>query len=82
MAQLFDGSDKDKDFKQLKSLLANFNCAVPTLFKQYAEVCEYGGMHFHCFNVDPDFNNCIDAFIVVDLHALKASKAKRYLQGH
>jgi hypothetical protein len=31
------------------------------------------------FNVDPDFNDCIDGLVVVDLEALTQKKKERYL---
>ena len=52
---------------------------VPTLFKQYTELCESGGVQFLSFSVDPDFNNCIDGLVLVDLEKVKEGKAKRYL---
>ncbi len=77
--KLFAGNDQTADFKQLKSLLATMGAQVPTLFKQYSEVCEQGGVTFESFSLDPDFNYCIDALVLVDLHKLKPKKAKRYL---
>ena len=52
--------------------------ACRTLFKQYAELCEEGGVQFMDFGYDKDFNDCIDGFIVVDLNLMKESKRKRY----
>ena len=53
---------------------------VPTLYKQYSEVTNEGGVAFLDFNVDPDFNDCIDGLVVVDLNCLTDKKRKRYLQ--
>ncbi len=33
------------------------------------------------FNVDSDFNDCVDAFILVDLQKIKAQKRERYIRG-
>ena len=52
---------------------------VPTLFKQYTELCEPNGVKFLSFSIDPQFNNCIDGLVLVDLEKVKPSKAKRYL---
>ena len=55
------------------------NLSVPTLFKQYTEVCELGGVQFAGFNIDPAFANCVDGLIIVDLARLKSSKRERYI---
>lgn len=49
--ELFVLNDKKNDFKILKSSLNNMGVAVPTLFKQYSEVCEEGGVEFFAFNI-------------------------------
>lgn len=76
---LFKGDDAKEDFVELKHVLANMGAHVPTLFKQYTELCEPGGVQFLSFSVDPDFNNCIDGLVLVDLEKVKENKAKRYL---
>lgn len=75
----FGGTDYKKDFKRLKTLLTNMGTSVPTLYKQYTELCEPGGVHFLGFNVDPEFNDCVDGLVVVDLARLKEKKRKRYI---
>lgn len=52
---------------------------VPTLYKQYTEICEQGGCQFLAFNIDPDFNYCIDSLILVELDRLKEKKKLRYI---
>ena len=54
--------------------------SLPVLYRQYAELCEPGGTRFLGFSVDPAFGNCVDALVLVDLHALKAAKRSRYLR--
>lgn len=54
-------------------------CAIPTLYKQYSELCEPGGVRFIDFGIDPDFNNCIDGLVLVDLQQLKESRYQRYI---
>ncbi|MBD1582538.1 lysophospholipid acyltransferase family protein [Pseudoalteromonas sp. S16_S37] len=76
---LFHGNDIKEDFAELKHVLANLGAQVPTLFKQYTEVCEEDGANFLCFSIDPDFNNCIDGLVLCDLTKIKPQKAKRYL---
>ncbi|WP_440053668.1 GNAT family N-acyltransferase [Pseudoalteromonas sp. T1lg65] len=77
--KLFVGNDLKEDFAELKHILANMSAQVPTLFKQYTELCEPNGVNFLSFSIDPDFNNCIDGLVLVDLAKLKSQKAKRYL---
>lgn len=68
-----------ENFSQLKSTLMEKSLNVPTLYKQYTELCEPGGAQFLAFNVDKDFADCIDGFILVDLDSVKLEKRKRYL---
>lgn len=77
----FGGKDYRQDFKKLKSLLANMGTATPTLYKQYSELYQPGGVRFLDFNIDQDFNNCVDGLVVVDLHKLKEKKRNRYVNG-
>ncbi|MFT7414762.1 MAG: putative hemolysin [Methylophagaceae bacterium] len=73
------GLDYDADFKAMRVQLAHMNVSIPTLYKQYSDLCEMGGVRFIDFNVDADFGNCIDGLVMVDLQALKPAKHKRYL---
>lgn len=75
----FSGDDYKQDFTQLKHLLANMGVSVPTLYKQYTELCDPGGVQFLSFGVDPDFNDCIDGLVLVDLAKLKPKKRQRYM---
>lgn len=78
---VFVGDDYQTDMRTLKSELGFMGYTVPTLFKQYAELCEEGGVQFADFGYDRDFNNCIDGFIVADLKMLKETKRKRYFSS-
>ncbi|PWC11692.1 GNAT family N-acetyltransferase [Brenneria roseae subsp. americana] len=75
----FEGTDYQQDLTLLKSMLGNIGCAIPTLYKQYSEICEPGGVRFIDFGIDPDFNNCIDGLVLVDLQQLKESRYQRYI---
>lgn len=77
--EIFSLNDKKDDFKTLKSSLCSMSVAVPILFKQYGDICEEGGVKFLGFNVDPDFSDCIDGFIFVDIKKIKNSAKKRYI---
>ncbi|WP_373071450.1 lysophospholipid acyltransferase family protein [Sulfurimonas sp.] len=68
-----------EDFKTVKKLLRNFDCSVPVLYKQYAELCEEGGIKFCAYNIDEDFASCVDSFIVVDISKIKDAQRKRYI---
>jgi hypothetical protein len=73
------GEDYKTDFVALRRQLSNMNVTVPTLYKQYADVCEASGVRFIDFNIDADFGYCIDGLVMIDLHSLKPAKRKRYL---
>jgi putative hemolysin len=77
--QTFSGDDAEQDFTALREQLTHMNVMVPTLYKQYADVCEQGGVRFIDFNIDADFGHCIDGLVMVDLQQLKPAKRKRYL---
>jgi putative hemolysin len=78
----FSGKDYKEDFKILKNMLANMNCSIPTLYKQYSELCEPGGVQFIDFGLDPDFNNCIDGLMLLDIQKLKTSRYQRYIASY
>ena len=78
----FTGNDYQTEFKRLKDELKKHNAVVPTLYKQYSELCEPGGTAFSAFNVDPDFCDCIDGFVVTEIAKFKANKRQRYLEGN
>lgn len=76
----FDGNDYHTDFTQLKQKMKAEGTSVPTLYKQYTELCEPGGTQFCSFNIDPDFADCIDGFVLVDIDKMKPQKRMRYLK--
>ena len=73
----------DKDAKagliQLKRQLAQMECAIPTLYKHYVDLCEPEGVRFLAFGTDPAFGHCVDGLIRLDLSFLRAAKRSRYL---
>jgi len=75
---IFTG-DAETDFTLLREQLAHMQVTVPTLYKQYADICEPGGVRFIDFNIDANFGYCIDGLVMIDLQQLKANKRKRYL---
>jgi putative hemolysin len=79
--ELFCEDTYQKDFKKLKHSLKQFNMSVPTLYKQYSELCESGGVQFADFGVDEDFGNCTDGFIIVDIERITDKKRARYIDS-
>ncbi|RXJ85830.1 GNAT family N-acyltransferase [Arcobacter cloacae] len=78
--ELFDLNDKAKDFKFLKSTLSNIGLSIPTLYKQYSEITVNDGIKFLDFNIDKNFGDCIDSFILVEVDKIKDSARKRYIE--
>lgn len=79
LQQHFTGDNYTQDFVQLKHLLANMGVSIPTLYKQYSELTEPGGVKFLAFGVDPDFADCVDGLVLVDMQQLKTTKKARYM---
>ena len=77
--KLFTCKNYREDLIILKNELQSMGYAIPTLYKQYSDLCEEGGVQFMDFGIDRDFDNCVDGFLVVDLDKLKPQKRKRYL---
>jgi putative hemolysin len=77
--EIFCGYDYRADQRVLKEELSFMGYSIPTLYKQYAEVCDEGGVQFLDFGYDKLFNYCIDGFILVDISLMKESKRKRYI---
>lgn len=75
----FDGQDYAADFKAFKAKMKQEDASVPTLYKQYSELCEGDGVKFCAFNIDPDFADCIDGFVLVDIEKMKSQKRERYI---
>ncbi|MGG6343427.1 lysophospholipid acyltransferase family protein [Stenotrophomonas indicatrix] len=76
----FGELDAAAAFDVLKANLAALGTGVPTLYRQYTDLCKPGGARFLAFGVDPDFSDSIDGLIEVDLHAIRPHKRKRYLR--
>ncbi len=76
----FPGKDYTTEFCQLKTRLKKLGYTIPTLFKQYAELGDPGGVSISCSGLDVTFSNVVDGFVMVDTWKLKASKRNRYLQ--
>ena len=77
----FSDMDADAAFRVLKANLGALGARVPTLYKQYTELCEPGGVRFLAFGVDPAFNNAVDGLVELDLAQVRPRKRQRYLQA-
>ena len=77
---LFTHNNFSEDIITLKCELQTMGYAIPTLYKQYSDLCEEGGVEFMDFGIDREFDNCVDGFIMVDLAKLKPQKRKRYIK--
>lgn len=75
----FELDNKKQDFRRLKSALLNMGVSIPALYKQYSELTQEGGVKFLAFNIDKNFNYCIDGFILVEVDKIKEQIKKRYL---
>jgi hypothetical protein len=49
------------------------------LYKQYVELCVDKGCHFIDFNIDPNFSNCIDSLILIEIDKIAPKKRNRYI---
>ena len=77
----FSELDADTAYRVLKANLGALGARVPTLYKQYTELCEPGGARFLAFGVDPDFNNSTDGLVELDLARVRPRKRERYLEA-
>lgn len=78
MSQLFHDQSAKEAFAVLKAQLRHLGYSVPALYKQYADLTNEGGTRFLGFNIDPDFNDCVDGLVVVDIKKMSSQKRKRY----
>jgi len=69
-------------FNEMRVQLDFMGVKIPTLYKQYADVCAPGGTRFCAFNIDENFGHCVDGLVVVDLDRLIPKKRDRYILRH
>ena len=75
----FTGVDPEEDLKSLRENLASAGLPLPTLYKHYSQATSPDGVAFTAFNIDPAFGDCVDSFVIADLHKLTPRKRQRYL---
>lgn len=82
LSAIFNSNNYKEELKLLKQNLRYFGMSIPTLYKQYTALCEPGGAQFLDFGVDPDFQSCIDGFILIDIDLIKYSKKEKYIYSN
>lgn len=78
LSETWSGLPREDAFREMKAELLAMGVKIPTLYKQYTELCEPEAVRFLAFGVDPDFNNSIDGLIELDIHGMKPQKYERY----
>lgn len=81
LAEIFTQDEYKKDFKALKQNLRHLGFSVPTLYKQYTDLCVEGGVSFLDFGIDEDFGNCTDGFLLLRISHIKKAKRARYIES-
>lgn len=79
--ELFKYKSYKDGFVVLKHYLKGLNTAVPTLFKQYAELYEEGAFRFFDFTVNEGLHGVVEGFIIADNSRMKEAKRKRYIKN-
>jgi len=82
LSAIFNSNNYKEELKLLKQNLRFFGMSVPPLYKQYTALCEPGGAQFLDFGIDPDFQSCIDGFILLDIDLIKYSKKEKYIYSN
>ncbi|MBU0631588.1 lysophospholipid acyltransferase family protein [bacterium] len=77
--KIFELDNYKKDLITLRDRLQLQGLAIPTLYKQYSDLCDDSGVMFTDFGLDKDFEDCVDGFIIVDITKLKPHKRERYI---
>lgn len=78
VSEILCNNSPEQDFKSLKTKLKEMNCAIPVMFRRYTEICEANGVKFLGYNLDKNFSNCVDGFILLDITQIKKSYKLRY----
>ncbi|WP_395787494.1 lysophospholipid acyltransferase family protein [Aquimonas sp.] len=78
-AARWDGRSVSEALAALKAEVELAGASVPTLYRQYVDLCEPEGVRFLAFGADPDFGHCVDGLIRVDLQRIRPHKRARYI---
>lgn len=79
---LFKGLSSKEGFVVLKRYLKEQGAIVPTLFKQYTELCQDDGVCFLDFNINTGWSDVVEGFIIADISCMKKNKKKRYIENY
>jgi putative hemolysin len=74
------GRSPDEGFARLRARLDALDAQLPTLYRQYVDLCEPAGVRFLDFGIDPSFGGCVDGLVRLDIGHLRAAKRARYLK--
>ncbi|MFD0939484.1 lysophospholipid acyltransferase family protein [Pedobacter boryungensis] len=70
---LVESSDSLKDLDGLIGDIENSHIKIPVLLRQYMNL----NAKIICFNIDPKFSDCLDGFLVVDVHKIPAEMLEK-----
>lgn len=79
LQEYFCGTSYREDLNKLKLRLRAIGVSIPTLIRQYSELCSPEGVRFCDFGIDEGFGLCIDGFFQLDLAHLTHEKYERYI---
>jgi putative hemolysin len=74
------GRSPDEGFARLRARLDALDAQLPTLYRQYVDLCEPAGVRFLDFGIDPSFGGCVDGLVRLDIEHLRSAKRARYLK--
>ncbi len=70
---LVESSDSLKDLDGLIGDIENSHIKIPVLLRQYMNL----NAKIICFNIDPKFSDCLDGFLVVDMHKIPSEMLEK-----
>ena len=82
LQEYFCGTTYKEDLNKLKMRLRALGVTIPTLIRQYSELCSPEGVRFCDFGIDEGFNSCIDGFIQLEFSHLAPDKYLRYIDQY
>jgi putative hemolysin len=82
LSQTFAGRNAKEDYKILKNILHPVGYSIPILYKHYSDLCDDNGVRFLDFGIDPDFENCVDGLLLVDVNLIKEEKKQKYIYSN
>jgi hypothetical protein len=82
LQEYFCGTSYREDINKLKLRLRAFGVSIPTLLRQYSELCSPQGVRFCDFGIDEGFGSCVDGFFQLNLAHLTDEKYRRYIMQY